>query len=140
MSGKREATSSCRHRLLSSISASGSGVGARLATRDRTGEAFGVFTAAIDRWQPTKSRRWAHTLLRHASRIRTMASTWALAPSFTMELSHITGAGVRWKKFLSQASLTDIRSGCDPQGRMPCGVKRSFGVRARGLEKTAIAY
>jgi len=140
MSGEREATCACRRRLLPSTSASGSGVGAILPSRDRTGGAFGGFTAASGGWPQTKSRRWAHTLLRHASRIRTMASTWALAPSFTMELSHITGAGVRWKKFLSQASLTDIRSGCDPQGRMPCGVKRSFGVRARGLEKTAIAY
>ena len=140
MSGEREATCSCRHRLPPSTSASGSGVGAILASRDRTGGVFGVFAAAIGGWQQTKSRRWAHTLLRHASHIRTMASTWALAPSFTMEPSHITGTGVRWKKFLSQASLTDIRSGCDPQGPMPCGVKTSFGVRAHGSEKTAIAY
>jgi len=139
MSGEREATCSCPHRLLPSTTASGSGVGAILASRDRTGGAFGVFTAAIGRWQQTKSRRWAHTLLRHASRIRTMASTWALAPSFTMEPSHFTGTGVRWKKFLSQASLMDMRSGCDPQGPMPCGVKTSFGVRARGLEKIATA-
>ena len=140
MSAEREPTCSYRHMLLSSTSASGSGVGAILATPNRSGGVFRVFTAAIDRWQQTKSRRWAHTLSRHDSRIRTMASTWALAPSFTMEPSHITGTAVRWKKFLSQASLTDIRSGCDPQGPMPCGVKTSFGVRAHGSEKTAIAY
>jgi hypothetical protein len=111
MSGERGATRSCHHRSLPSTSASGSGVGAILASRNRTGGVFGVFTEAICGWQQTKSRRWAHTFSRHASRIRTTASTWALAPSFTIEPSHITGTGARWKKFLSQALLMDIRCG-----------------------------
>ena len=110
-----------------------------IACRDRTRRVSAVFAAVIDGWQQMKNRRWAHTSLRRVSPMRTMASTWELEPSFTMQPSHITGTGARWKKFLSQASLMDMRSGCDPQGPMPCGVKTSFGVRARGLEKIATA-
>ena len=98
------------------------------------------FAAATGAWQQMKSRLWAHTSLRRASPMRTMASTWAAAPLFTMPPSHPTGAGARWKRFLSRASLTDIRYGSDLQGTMPCAVKRSFDARARDSEKIAIAY
>ena len=98
------------------------------------------FAVATGGWQQVKSRLWARTSLRRVSLICTMASTWAPAPSFTMPRSHLTGTGARWKRFLSRASLTDIPSGSDPQAPMGCGLKRSFGGRARDLEKTAIAY
>lgn len=111
-----------------------------IAGRNQTRGVIGGFATAIDGWQQMKSRRWAHTSLRRVSSMRTMASTWVPAPSFTMPPSHTTGTGARWKRFLSRASLTDIRSGSDPQGPMPGQVKRSFGGRGRELAKTAIAY
>jgi hypothetical protein len=111
-----------------------------IAHRDQARGVLGGFAAAIGGWQQMKSRRWAHTSLRRVSPMRTMASTWVAEPSFTMPPSHITGTGARWKRFLSRASLMDIRYGPDPQGPMPCSVKRSFGGRGRELEKTAIAY
>ena len=77
------------------------------------------FAAATDVWQQMKSRLWAHTSLRRASPMRTMASTWAPTQSFTMAPSPLPGAGVRWKRFLSRASLMDVRYGSDPQGPMP---------------------
>src|SRR5215469_6275667 len=126
--------------LLSSTRACGSGAGAMLAYCDRTGGVFGVLAAAIDSWQPMRNRRWAHTSLRLVLPMRTMASTWAPETSFTMRPSHLTGTGARWKRFLSHGSHSVIRYGSDPQGPMPCGVQRSFGGRARDLEKTAIAY
>jgi len=111
-----------------------------IARQGQKREVVGTFAAAIGPWQQMKSRLWAHTSLRRASLMRTMASTWAPAPLFTMPPSHPTGAGARWKKFLSRASLTDIRYGSDLQDAMPYGVKRLCCERVRDLEKTAIAY
>lgn len=111
-----------------------------VAGRDQTRGLIGGFAAAIDGWQQMKSRRWAHTSLRRVSSMRTMASTWVPALSFTMPPSHTTGTGGRWKRFLSGASLTEIRSGSDPQGPRLGRVKRSFGGRDRELAKTTIGY
>jgi len=111
-----------------------------IARQGQEREMVGGFAAATGAWQEMKSRLWAHTSLRRASPMRTMASTWVPAPSFTMPPSPPTGAGARWKKFLSRTSPTDIRYGSDRQDTMPCGLKRLFNERARDLEKTAIAY
>ena len=85
-----------------------------ISRREQTGEAFKVFAAAIDGWQQAKSRRWAHTSLRRVSPMCIMASMWVPEPSFTMAPSRITGTGALWKRFLSHASLKDIRCGFDP--------------------------
>src|SRR5215470_7592880 len=111
-----------------------------IARQDQEREVVGAFASPTGAWQQMKSRLWAHTSLRRASPMRTMASTWGPAPSFTMPPSHPTGVGARWKRFLSRASLTDIRYGSDLQGAVPCTVKKSFGAHARDSEKTAIAY
>jgi len=111
-----------------------------IVCRDQTRALVGAFAPAIAAWQQMKSRRWSRTSLRRVSPTRTMASMWAPAPSFTMLPSHLTGAGARWKRFLSHASLNVIRYGSDPRGPMPCAVRRSFGGRARDSEKTAIDY
>jgi hypothetical protein len=79
----------------------------------------GGFAAATGDWQQMRSRLWAHTSLRRASPMRTMESTWAQTPSFTMAPSPLRGAGGRWKKFLSRASLMDVRYGLDPQSPVP---------------------
>jgi len=77
------------------------------------------FAVATGGWQQVKSRLWARTSLRRASPMRTMASMWAPTPSFIMAPLPLPGAGARWKKFLSRASLTDDRYGLDPQGPTP---------------------
>jgi len=111
-----------------------------IARQGQEREMVGGFAAATGAWQEMKSHLWAHTSLRRASPMHTMASTWGLAPSFTMPPSHPIGAGARWKRFLSRASLTDIRYGSDLRDAMPCAVRRSFDARARDSEKIAIAY
>ena len=82
--------------------------------RKQTAGQFKAFAAAIDGWQQAKSRRWAHTSLRRVSPMCIMASMWVPEPSFTMAPSRITGTGALWKRFLSHASLKDIRCGFDP--------------------------
>ena len=79
----------------------------------------GGFAAATGGWRQMKSRLWAHTSLRRASPMRTMASMWARTPSFTMAPSPLSGTGARWKRFLSRASLMDVRYGLGPQDPMP---------------------
>ena len=94
----------------------------------------------IEHWRQLKSRRWADTSLHHVLATYTMASMWVQEPSCTMPLSHITGIGARWKRFLSLVSPMATPYGSDPQSTMRCRAKRSSSGRDLGLEKTAIAY
>ena len=107
--------------------------------RDQRAEVSGAYTTTIGEWQPMKSRRWVLTWLRGALPTRTMGSMWVPGPSFTTPRSHITGTGARWKRFLWQVSLADTQFGSDRRDPVPCGVRRSFGERARESEKTIIA-
>ena len=70
---------------------------------------------AIERWGEMKSHRWARTSLRRALAIYITESTWARVWSSTMAPLQIAGSEVRWKRFLSRASLTGTRFGSDPR-------------------------
>jgi hypothetical protein len=111
-----------------------------IASRDQTTTVLVDYGAMIVGWPQTRNRRWAHTSLRRGSAMHTMASTWVREPSFTMPPSHITGTAARWKRFLSQVSLTDTRCRSDQLGAMLYGVKKLFGARGRAWERTTTAY
>jgi len=77
-------------------------------------------TEMIGGWATMKSHRWAHTSLRRVLPMRITGSTWVAAPSSTMPPSPSSGAGDRWKRFLSHTSRNGIPSGCDPHGQAAC--------------------
>src|SRR5262249_35251911 len=87
---------------------------------------------AIAFWHKTKNHRWAHTSLHRVLPLPFTASTSVAVESFTTVRSRILGAGSRWKRFLSGASLGTTRCGFElmqHRGLLPrrCLVARSLG-------------
>jgi hypothetical protein len=62
-------------------------------------------------WSITKNPLWVRTLSHHGTAIYIMASTSALARSFTTRGSRTVCAEDRWKKFLSLISRAESTSG-----------------------------
>jgi hypothetical protein len=66
---------------------------------------------ATDFWSEMKSHRWVRTSLHRVVDLPITACMCDMATSFTSGQSSAISAGVRWKKFLLQASRANARSG-----------------------------